>query len=113
MSVSRMTTPFAGEYVCGDGAADRIEGGKGTDFCIGGGGADTFVFHKGDGRDYVVDFHRGEDKIEIHGSPRQISFHDDPMQGTWVHYGQFGQNGPDKFLVAHVHNLDLTDFIFV
>lgn len=99
------------EHVTGGPGPDHIDGGRGSDYLQGGEGPDTFIFHRGDGRDYVLDFHPGEDHIHIYGSIRQISFRD-TSQGIEVYYGQFGQNGPDHFLVADVHHLTLGDFIF-
>lgn len=51
----------------GFGGNDRLEGGKGFDHLTGGSGVDTFVFSKGSGKDYVADFARGTDKIDLTG----------------------------------------------
>lgn len=99
------------EQIYGDAADDRIEGGRGSDFLIGNAGADTFVFRRGDGHDYVVDFQQGEDKLEVHSSIRQVSMRDTDF-GTEVYYCAFGQNGPDHFTVWGVHHLTLNDFVF-
>ena len=58
-----------GEVLRGGGGADRldggrgrdrIEGGGGSDVIEGGGGRDVFLFSRGDGRDRILDFERGE-----------------------------------------------------
>ena len=51
----------------GGGGGDRIDGGAGDDRLVGDRGADTFVFEAGDGRDVVVDFDAGRDRIEVDG----------------------------------------------
>ena len=43
-------------------------GGTGDDFMTGGAGADSFVFAKGSGRDFVLDFTDNVDTIFIDGS---------------------------------------------
>lgn len=99
------------EHIIGGPEDDIIDGGKGSDYLIGGDGADTFVFRKGDGRDYIIDFQSGEDKLEIHGSPHQIS-HVDTSQGLEIYYGSFGQTGPDHVLLLDVHTFNPNDFLF-
>lgn len=99
------------ELILGGTDADRIEGGKGIDICFGGDGADTFVFRKGDARDFIFGFESGVDKLEIHSSPKQIS-HKDTPDGLEVYYANFGQNGPDHFLLVGVHTFNPNDFIF-
>lgn len=47
------------------GDDDRLIGGAGRDLMKGGAGADTFVFDQGHGRDRIVDFDLGEDRLEI------------------------------------------------
>ncbi|MEL6203250.1 MAG: hypothetical protein AAFR39_12915 [Pseudomonadota bacterium] len=58
----------------GDAGADRLVGGNGADYLaggadadrlVGGEGADTFAFNVGDGRDVIVDFEAGTDKIAL------------------------------------------------
>jgi RTX calcium-binding nonapeptide repeat (4 copies) len=45
VSVDNITGSLYGDTLIGDGAANRIEGGKGNDVLLGGLGADTFVFN--------------------------------------------------------------------
>jgi len=58
----------------GDAGADRLVGGNGEDYLaggadadrlVGGEGADTFAFNVGDGRDVIVDFEAGTDKVAL------------------------------------------------
>ncbi|TVQ17989.1 MAG: alkaline phosphatase [Leptolyngbya sp. DLM2.Bin15] len=64
----------AGNDVLNGGAGnDILIGGRGNDRLIGGAGRDTFVISRGDGRDVVVDFERGTDRIGLSG---RLSFAD-------------------------------------
>jgi trimeric autotransporter adhesin len=53
------------DRLIGGGGRDRLEGGPDTDELFGGLGDDTYVFHRGDGRDHVVDIDRlgGRDRL--------------------------------------------------
>jgi len=51
----------------GGSSADWLEGGRGDDTLSGGAGADSFVFAHGDGRDVVLDFLSGMDRILLKG----------------------------------------------
>lgn len=53
------------DYIYGDGNNDLLIGGEGYDVVRGGIGADTFRLSTGMGYDHIMDFHDGEDKIEI------------------------------------------------
>ena len=44
---------------------DTLNGGAGDDVLDGGPGADKFVFEKGNGDDYIMDFNAAEDKIDL------------------------------------------------
>jgi Ca2+-binding RTX toxin-like protein len=65
ISVDNITGSQYGDTLIGDGAANRIEGGKGNDVLVGGLGADTFVFNfdsvnkVGAGIDQINDFTAG------------------------------------------------------
>lgn len=52
-----------------DGGAgdDILVGGRGNDKLTGGDGADRFEFRRGDGRDLIMDFANGVDRIELDG----------------------------------------------
>jgi|GEM_PF-2436836 len=41
------------DEITGTSGADTIEGGKGNDLLLGGSGVDTYIFHRGDGRDVI------------------------------------------------------------
>lgn len=51
----------------GFGGNDRLTGGEGFDHLTGGAGQDTFMFTRGSGRDYVADYERGTDRIDLSG----------------------------------------------
>jgi serralysin len=51
----------------GGAGDDRLEGGPGSDKLIGGSGADRFVLREGFGRDRILDFAPGEDRIDLRG----------------------------------------------
>lgn len=53
------------DHVYGNGGDDIIDAGAGLDTIWGGEGADQFVYAKGSGNDYIIDFNPGEDKILI------------------------------------------------
>lgn len=56
------------DVLVGDNKANKIEGGLGDDYLIGGNGEDTFIFKEGFGQDTVLDFKTEDsqlDKIQI------------------------------------------------
>jgi serralysin len=57
----------AGDKLNGGAGSDTIYGDEGNDGLTGGSGADTFVFEAGDGKDRIIDFGRGADKIDFSG----------------------------------------------
>src|SRR4051794_17816635 len=105
----RVTRYGNSDHIVGGPEDDRIEGGPGSDYLQGRGGADTFVFRRGDGHDYILDFETGVDRLEVHSSPRQISYID-TRQGLEIYYANFGQTGPDHFLLADIHTFNPNDF---
>ncbi|WP_044313560.1 calcium-binding protein [Pseudomonas syringae] len=65
------------DYIYGAGGDDWIEGGAGNDYLNGGRGKDTYVYHEGDGADFISADFGGEDTIIIHKDidPSRITFH--------------------------------------
>ncbi|AXQ95990.1 hypothetical protein D0Z66_19730 (plasmid) [Cereibacter sphaeroides] len=53
----------AAEILLGGALADSLRGARGNDTLSGGGGADDFVFASGGGRDTVLDFASGSDRL--------------------------------------------------
>jgi Ca2+-binding RTX toxin-like protein len=57
-------TAFA-DWVRGDANANVINLGAGDDWMAGGAGKDTFVFAKGDGKDWINDFSVTDDTLDL------------------------------------------------
>ena len=53
------------DYLIGNPAANRLDGGAGNDKLVGGTGMDRFIFGTGYGRDTINDFQHGIDKIVL------------------------------------------------
>ncbi|WP_305851963.1 M10 family metallopeptidase [Sphingosinicella sp. BN140058] len=53
-------------WLKGNGGDDVLNGLGGNDVLIGGKGADTFSFFDGSGKDVILDFKSGSDKIDLH-----------------------------------------------
>lgn len=97
----------------GGHARDTLTGGSGDDDLQGGLGADRFVFGDNDGRDLVLDFKPGVDKLDVSTVDAVHGFGDldvtDRGSSIEVDYG----NG--SFILAGVGNvgaIDAGDFIF-
>ncbi|THD85776.1 hypothetical protein E7811_08850 [Aliigemmobacter aestuarii] len=56
------------DVVRGGAGADTVDGGAGNDRLVGGTGRDTFVFAEDYGRDRIVDFQNGRDRIDVSGT---------------------------------------------
>lgn len=54
----------------GGAGNDTIDGGLGNDILSGDGGADTFVYKTGYGKDTIEDFEIGTDKIKLTAGPK-------------------------------------------
>jgi Ca2+-binding RTX toxin-like protein len=60
---NRLTGGAGADTLIGGAGTDTLIGGAGADRLEGGAGADTFLFSRGEGRDTIVDFVKGSDKI--------------------------------------------------
>jgi Ca2+-binding RTX toxin-like protein len=93
----------------GGGGADVLNGGAGNDILVGGNGNDRFQFKGHFGHDAILDFHEGQDHIDLRGSglgfdDLTIAYHD----GDAVIISTLG-----KITVDHVSgHLDASDFLF-
>jgi hypothetical protein len=56
------------DYLLGGNGEDILWGGKGQDILLGGSGKDIFVLAEGEGKDKIIDFKRGVDKVALMGS---------------------------------------------
>jgi len=65
--IENVTTDAGNDTIYGNEASNRIDPGAGSDFMIGGDGADVFIFRPGYGSDEVGDFESGYDSIELQG----------------------------------------------
>ncbi|MDH2327084.1 hypothetical protein QCN27_09400 [Cereibacter sp. SYSU M97828] len=64
------------DVLIGGSGSDRLVGGTGNDLMSGGSGADRFVFHTGHGKDRIVDFTPGADRIDLRGVSAITDFDD-------------------------------------
>ena len=62
---NHITGSGADNVLRGYAGNDSLVGGRGRDTLIGGGGKDTFVFSDHGGRDKIVDFTQGDDRISL------------------------------------------------
>jgi Ca2+-binding RTX toxin-like protein len=99
----------------GKDGADTIFGHGGNDTSTGGAGADTFVFGSGDGKDVILDFESGIDKIDVSNWAGIANFSDLKNH----HIKTDGDNlilfsGLDQITIEHFHKADLDggDFTF-
>lgn len=113
------------DLLSGDAGNDRISGGDGDDLLmgvtgrdtlIGGAGSDTFVFGNGDGRDLVLDFDDGVDKIGL--VEGELEFDDLKIKRLSNLDLRVKVTGTGETLAiiqdrSGVINLDATDFVSV
>ena len=90
------------DYIDGGLNSDLLVGGEGFDTLRGGIGADTFRLSAGNGYDKIMDFHDGEDKLEI----RAIDGLDNVNVMGWGDHSLV-RNGNDP--IALVYNTDPAD----
>lgn len=105
---------FANSIV-GNSGANRIDGRVGADVLAGGAGNDVFLFSNGYGSDRVVDFGKGDDRVDLSGLTEVTGF-GDLMQH---HVVQAGADlkivaGSDTLVLEDVRKSDLhvDDFVF-
>jgi Ca2+-binding RTX toxin-like protein len=96
----------------GLGGNDMLRGGTGDDGLTGGAGADIFVFGRGDGVDWVVDFTPGTDDLRLEGiAAGQVT---QTVTSAWGMAGlalDFG-SGDSVFLQGVTQALAASDFVF-
>ncbi len=59
----RLSGDGGDDRLLGQGGNDVLDGGAGRDAMTGGGGRDRFVLDRGDGKDEILDFQQGRDRI--------------------------------------------------
>jgi Ca2+-binding RTX toxin-like protein len=91
---------------------DLLRGGTGADMVGGGAGTDTFVFARGDGQDWILDFAPGAEKIRLEGiTATEVT---QTFETRWGHWGvaiDLGQ-GDGIFLDWATQKLAASDFVF-
>jgi Ca2+-binding RTX toxin-like protein len=114
-SAGNVLTGNSGDNVLsGHGGRDTLSGGGGSDILIGGSGRDVFVFSEGSGKDRILDFTVGTDRI---------SFEDfdgiDTLSDVKSHLRVSGDDlvihaGADRMVIAGGADMTLhaSDFIF-
>ncbi|MDB6452705.1 calcium-binding protein [Falsirhodobacter sp. 20TX0035] len=115
-----------GDLLIGGGARDVLNGGKGDDVLMGrgggnhltgGAGADVFVLAGNAGKDYIADFIRGEDRIDLSDwgmiyDPSVLTIVSSGTSATlsWNGHTVIVQSGDDQSLKADTWTAD--DFLF-
>jgi len=96
---------------------DVLNGGAGDDYLIGGNGNDIFAFTEIGGQDFIADFKRGQDKIDLSGIDAVAGGSDNAFSfiGANAFTGQAGQlrsytEGGAKFLQGDVNGDGIADF---
>ena len=94
------------DRLAGDGGDDRIAGGRGDDTLSGGAGANVFVLSKGDGRDVVIDFKPGVDRVVFEGVDLGKFATKATAAGLQISYG-----GKDSVLLKGISKLAAGDIV--
>ncbi|MDO5647597.1 calcium-binding protein [Paracoccus sp. (in: a-proteobacteria)] len=89
------------DYLTGGSGNDTLIGGSGSDTMTGGSGADHFVFtalSDMTGRDRIVDFQRGVDRIDLSGVDARVGRGDDAFH--WIGQDDFTAAGQARYSVT-------------
>ncbi|MEO1689214.1 MAG: calcium-binding protein, partial [Pseudomonadota bacterium] len=95
----------------GGGGRDLIAGGRGSDDLRGGAGRDLFLFARGDGRDDVLDWRDGQDRIVLEGE-RRFSNVDVDQRGKHVLIDYGKRSDVVKVFNADADDFSAKDFLF-
>jgi Ca2+-binding RTX toxin-like protein len=107
------------DTVQGGAGNDRVSGGPGVDNVSGDAGTDTYVFREGDGRDSILNFSRGQDRIELNVSIGTNHIDNFAELQALAHVTrasggtQIVFDGGDTLLVQGMNGLAGQDWIFV
>lgn len=102
------------DSIDGGGGSDTIDGGAGDDQLIGGAGNDIFLFVGENGDDDIIDFTKGEDRIDLsdyntHYGAFDIKY---DSRDSETEIGEYGARGNQIILVNSLVPLTADDFIF-
>lgn len=107
------------DMLYGDAGADRLNGGAGDDMLSGGAGNDVFAFTDLGGKDEIIDFRRGQDKIDLSGiDAKSGTAVDDAFKwigskgfsGTAGELRSYREHG-DYFVAGDVNGDGIADFV--
>jgi Ca2+-binding RTX toxin-like protein len=95
------------DMLTGDNGNDSLYGGAGADVLFGGNDDDVFVLERGMENDTIVDFHQGEDQIDVSDfNPNwgdfQLAFAPDGGGGTQIDMSLFGGDPGDVITIEGV-----------
>lgn len=103
---------FGDDILAGQNGNDRIEGGAGRDSLIGGSGLDTFVFAVGSGRDYLVGWQDGADKLDFSGHANVNDMSDITITAVGPHIRVSFDSADEVLILGFSGLIDASDFIF-
>jgi serralysin len=107
------------DTLSGDDGDDRIDGGAGNDQLSGGDGRDIFAFTELGGKDEILDFRKGQDKIDLSHLDANSS-HDGLDAFSWIGKGAFTGHagelrsysvGHDYFVAGDTDGDRIADFV--
>ncbi|WP_242482084.1 Calx-beta domain-containing protein [Trichormus variabilis] len=106
------------DTLSGLGGNDRLEGGRGDDTLTGGAGNDVFNFEQLQDNDVVIDFVRGQDKIDVRNlnindwTTLQLLISNDGQDNALITTFFNGSQSRIKLLNINPNLLQASDFIF-
>ena len=113
---------FNNDYASAGNGDDKIDMGKGDDKAKGGHGADEFFFENGDGKDTILDFEDGIDKLDFSsytkddgaGGTVVITFADLTITQSGGDVKIDGLDAGDEITILNkvIANITADDFIF-
>ena len=101
------------DRLLGGTAGDMLTGGAGNDRMTGGGGRDHFIFASDFGRDQILDYEDGIDKIDLSGHSGVAGFKDLEVRDTALGVAVLdGDGGRINLVGIENADVDKSDFLF-